>query len=423
MIKMLSKKVQKFLLDDVINRFLRYVKVWTTSDEKSSSFPTSSIQFDLGKLLVDDLKNLKLQEIIHDKYGYVYAYLPSSEGFENIKPIGFIAHLDTSPAVSGKDVKPVIHQNYDGNVIKFDLDNEISLSIHDSPQLEEYIGLDIITSGGDTLLGADNKAGIAEIIAACAAWNEFPELKHGPIIICFTPDEEVGKGTLKIDKKKLPEICYTLDGSEMGELEIECFDAWVAIIKFVGLSVHPGHAKGLMINAIHIASRFLSEISESESPEHTENREGFYHLGTLSGSEEEASARLIIRDYESENNQKRMKFLKKLKELYELKYPGLKIEMNFIHQYSNMIQFLMKDKKVIELAKKAIEKAGLEVKMHSIRGGTDGARLSEMGIPTPNIFSGGLLFHSRKEYIPTIALQKAAEVIIYLAELWASPLI
>jgi len=417
---MLSEEIQNFILSYAVEHFLKYVRVWTTSDEESSSVPTTNNQLELGSMLADELKELNLQNIIHNELGYVYAFLPPSEGLEEVKAIGFIAHLDTSPAVSGKDVKPVIHKDYDGKEIKFAHNHDISLTIDDSPHLEEFIGLDIITSGGDTLLGADDKAGIAEIMTACAAWNKFPELRHGPIVVCFTPDEEVGKGTSNIDKTKLPGVCYTLDGSEMGELEIECFDAWKATIKFKGLSIHPGYAKNLMINAIHIASKFLSELPETESPEHTQDREGFFHLTKLNGKAEEAIASLIIRDFEPKNNQKRMDYLNLLKKLYESRYSGLKIEIDFLHQYSNMIQYLEKDKKLIELAKEAIEKAGLETKVHLIRGGTDGARLSEMGILTPNLFTGGLLFHSRKEYIPTLALQKASEVIIYLAELWTS---
>jgi tripeptide aminopeptidase len=340
---------------------------------------------------------------------------------EKVKPIGLLAHIDTSQAVSGKNVKPIIHKNYNGKPIEFASNPDIKLTTDDSPKLKEYIGLDIVTSEGDTLLGADDKAGIAEIMTACAAWKKFPHLKHGPVIICFTPDEEVGRGTLKINKERLPDFCYTLDGSEMGELEFECFDAWKATIKFTGLSVHPGYAKNLLINAIHIASRYLSEIPDYESPEHTEEREGFYHLTGLSGEVEEATAELIIRDYKEKNNQKRMEYLKKLGELYEFQYPGLKVNIEFLHQYKNMFQFIESNQQVVDVAKRAIEMAGLDIKIHSIRGGTDGSRLSEMGKPTPNIFSGGLLFHSRKEHIPTLALQKASEVLIYLAELWISP--
>jgi len=417
---MLSEEIIDFLLEESVKRFLKYVQVWTTSDELSQSNPSTENQFELGKILAAELKELNLENILHDKYGYVYADLPANSGLENARRIGLIAHIDTSPAVSGKNVKPVIHKNYDGRTIEFASNKDIKLTVEDSPILKEYIGLDVITSEGDTLLGADDKAGVVEIMTACAAWKRFSELKHGPITICFTPDEEVGKGTLNIDKQRLPGFCYTMDGSEMGELEFECFDAWKATITFTGLSIHPGYAKNLLINATHIASRFLSEIPEQESPEHTEDREGFYYVSGLKGTVEEAKTVLIIRDYIENNNEGRMNFLKKLKELYELRYPGLRIELEFEHQYSNMLRFIEKDKFIVDLAEKAIKMAGLEVKFHSIRGGTDGSRLSEMGIPTPNIFSGGSLFHSRKEHIPTLALQKASEVLLHLAQLWTS---
>ncbi len=414
----LSIDIKEFLLNEALERFLRYVKVWTTSDESVETVPSTKIQLDLGKLLVEELKELGLEDIIHDEFGFVYAYLPPSKGFEKVTPIGLLAHMDTSPAVSGKNVKPVIHRKYDGKEIKFTQNKGLVLNIEDSPNLEEYIGLDIITSEGDTLLGADDKAGIAEIMAACASWKEFDELKHGPIFVCFSTDEEIGLGIDKVDMKKLPKVCYTVDGGEMGELEFECFDAWLAQTKFIGLNVHPGEAKNKMINAIQIASRFFSELPESESPEHTEEREGFFHLSKLQGNAEEANSRMFIRDFLEENNHRRMDYLKKLKKAYEIRYPGLKIEINFKHQYQNMFIYLEKTPKVIDLAKQAIEKSGLELKIHPIRGGTDGARLSAKGIPTPNIFAGGLLFHSRKEYIPTLALQKATEVLIYLANLW-----
>ncbi len=414
----ISKEIQEFLLNDAVERFLKYVKIWTTSDENVESVPSTKIQLDLGKVLVDELKSLNLEDIIQDEFGFVYAYLPPSRGFEKVKTIGLLAHLDTSPAASGKDVKPVIHRDYDGKEITFIQDKEFKLTPSDSPNLEEYIGLDIITSEGDTLLGADDKAGIAEIMAACGAWQKFPELKHGPIVICFSPDEEIGIGIKKVNEKKLPKICYTVDGGELGELEFECFDAWRASFKFKGLSVHPGYARNLMINAIQIATRFFSEIPEAESPEHTEEREGYFHLTQLQGKAEEAKARMIIRDFEVDNNQRRMDYLKNLKNTYEIRYPGLKIELNFLHQYQNMLKFIEKKQKIVDLAKQAIEKASVEVKIHPIRGGTDGAQLSVKGILTPNIFTGGQLAHSRKEYIPTLALQKAAEVLIYLAELW-----
>jgi tripeptide aminopeptidase len=414
----LSKEIQEFLLNDAVERFLRYVKVWTTSDENGESVPTTKNQFDLGKILVEELKALNLKDIIHDDYGFVYAFLPPSEGFEKTTPIGLLAHIDTYYGISGKDVKPVLHRNYNGSVIRFAQDKSLKLHFDDSPLLEKYLGLDIITSEGDTLLGTDDKAGIAEIMTACAAWDKYPELKHGPITICFTPDEETGLGIAKVDEKRLPKICYTIDGGQMGELEYECFDAWRATFKFKGLNVHPGYAKDKMTNAIEIACRFFSELPEAESPQHTEKREGYYHLTRLQGSPEEATAKVIIRDFDEKNNHKRMDYINKLKDAYEIRYPGLEIQVDYLHQYQNMIKFLEKKQSIINLAKQAIENSELEVIMHPIRGGTDGSRLSKRGILTPNLFTGGLLFHSRKEHIPTLALQKATEVIIHLAELW-----
>ncbi len=414
----LTKEIQEFLHNNALERFLRYVKIWTTSDETKESVPSTKNQLDLGKLLTEELKELDLEDIAHDELGFVYAFLPPSKGFEQVPSIGLLAHVDTSPAVTGKDVKPVIHKNYDGKEIKFIQDKDLILNFDDSPHLKEYIGLDIITSEGDTLLGADDKAGIAEIMSACVAWTKFPELKHGPIVICFTPDEETGLGIDKVEIKKLPEICYTVDGGEIGELEYECFDAWRAEFIFHGLNVHSGYAKNKMINSIKIASMFFSDFPESESPEHTQQREGFFHLTKMKGKAEETTARMLIRDFDPEKNQRRIDYIKHLKNTYEIRYPGLIIDIKFTHQYQNMLKFIKKKPIIIDLAKKAIENADLEPKIHPIRGGTDGARLSAKGILTPNLFSGGLLFHSRKEHIPTLALQKAAEVLIYLAELW-----
>jgi len=415
---MISEKVEEFLQEDALRRFLKYVQIWSTSDDESESFPSTKNQIEFGKVLVEELKEIGFTDITHDKFGYIYATLPASTGLENVQNIALIAHLDTSYSVNGKDVKPVIHENYYGGVITFAENKDLTLSPEDSPQLEEYIGLDLITSEGDTLLGADDKAGIAEILAACAAWQKFSEIKHGPITVCFFPDEELGKGTDHINLEMLPEIGYTLDGDEMGQLEYECFDAWKATFTFHGMNVHPGYAKDLMINALEISTRFLSDLPESETPENTKERDGFFHLYKMNGTPERASGVMIIRDFEMKNNQRRMEYLKQLKSTYEIRYPGLKIELEFEHQYENMYNYLKKEEKVVDLAKKAIINAGLEFKTKPIRGGTDGARLSAMGVPTPNIFTGGLLFHSKKEFIPKIALRKASEVIIHLAELW-----
>ncbi|MCE7748940.1 MAG: tripeptide aminopeptidase PepT, partial [Candidatus Heimdallarchaeota archaeon] len=282
---MLTKEIKDFVFREAKERFLRYITIDTTSSEETGTHPSTPEQLELGKILKKELLELGIEDVIFDKFGYVYANLPARKGFENSPPICFLAHMDTSPAASGKNVVPQVHEKYDGSVITFPKDKELTLSVEDSPELKEMMGLDIITASGDTLLGADDKSGIAEIMAAVAAWQKFPELNHGPVSVCFTPDEEIGEGTLKIDMDKLKHLKYgyTLDGGEMGELETECFDAWKAEFEFIGLSVHPGYAKDKMINAIDVAARFFEQIPEYETPEHTENREGFYHLYDLKG--------------------------------------------------------------------------------------------------------------------------------------------
>jgi tripeptide aminopeptidase len=414
----ITKEIQAFLLEEGKNRFLKYVKIDTTSAEGTGTFPSTEKQFDLGKILVSELKELGFENIILDEFCFVYGDLPASKGYEKAQSIGLLAHMDTSPSESGANIEPVIQEKYDGKPIKYPKNPDITLTMQDSPLLEKFKGMDIITSSGDTLLGADDKAGIAGIMAAAAAWHKFPELKHGPITVCFTPDEEIGHGTTKINMDRLPKFCYTFDGGEIGELEIECFDAWSATITFNGISVHPGYAKNLMVNAIEIASRFVAQIPEAETPQNRENREGFYHLYKMEGDCVKAKTVFILRDFKKENNQKRMKYLEKLKVAFEERYPGLKIDLDFKHSYENMLVYLEEHPEVIQKAAEAIKMADLELHQTLIRGGTDGARLSARGIPTPNLFAGGVLFHSLKEYIPIPALQKSAEVILYLAKNW-----
>ena len=410
--------MQDFILEESKKRFLSYVTYDTQSDENTGTFPSTEKQFELGKQLAKELKELGFENVVIDEFCYVYGDLPASKGLERSERIGLIAHMDTSPAESGEGVTPVIHKKYDGKQIKYPKNPNLVLTQEDSPELKKFIGMDIITASGDTLLGADDKSGIAGIMSAAAAWQKYPELKHCPITVCFTPDEEIGQGTTKIKMNRLPKYCYTLDGGEMGELEIECFDAWKATINFHGVSVHPGYAKNLMINAIEIASRFVAALPEAETPQHTEKREGFYHLYAMEGDCVKAKTVFILRDFDKKNNEKRMNYLNKLKEAFEERYPGLKIELKFDHSYENMIVYLEKYPEVISKAAEAIKMTGLELKETLIRGGTDGARLSAKGIPTPNLFAGGLLFHSLKEYIPVPALQKSAETLIYLAENW-----
>jgi tripeptide aminopeptidase len=322
--------------------------------------------------------------------------------------------------VSGENVKPIIHRNYDGSIIKFPLDSDLTIDPKEVPELQIAVGENIITASGDTLLGADDKAGIAEIMAALSAFKKFPELPHGEIRICFNPDEEVGGGMAKVKTEKLGKYCYTIDGGKPGELETECFDAYMASYKFKGLNVHPGYAKDKMINAVNIVGRYLADLPEYEAPEHTSGREGFFHPMEVNGNTELCTFRMIIRDFQNSRNLKRIDFLKKLNDTYEIRYSGLKIEMEIKHQYENMLEVLNKYPEVEGKARQALEMTGLTLSKTAIRGGTDGSRLCQMGIPTPNLFAGGILIHSKKEFILESSLWKSAETIIHLAELWTN---
>lgn len=414
----LKQEIRDFIHADALERFLRYIKVETTSDETNEgTTPSSQNQFDLAKILKAELDALGLENVELDEHCYVYATLPSNAG-KDVEPIGFIAHVDTSSAVSGKDVTPIFHENYDGGVITYPKAPDLKLDPEEVPYLAECIGENIITPSGDTLLSADDKAGVAEIMAAMAAFKKFPELKHGELRVIFTPDEEIGAGTAKITMEKLPKFCYTVDGGEPGELEFECFDAYFAEVIFKGISVHPGFAKHKMVNAVNIIARYLADLPEAQAPENTEGRDGFFCPMELKASVEEASVKMIIRDFIEANNLKRIEYLKKLNELYEARYPGLKIEMNTKHQYENMVEVMKKHPNSLDLARKAIEATGLEVLSRAIRGGTDGSKLCQMGVPTPNLFDGGMLFHSRKEFIVESSLEKGAETIIHLAGFW-----
>ena len=415
---MLTDEIRDFLLKEAKERFLRYVQIDTTSDEKSGKHPSTEGQWDLAKVLQVELEDLGLQDVELDECCYVYATLQASEGV-TAPPITFCAHMDTSPSESGKNVKPIIHEQYDGGNITFPENPDLILSPQDSPQLKKFIGHNIITASGDTLLGADDKAGVAEIMAALAAFKRFKDLPHPELRIVFTPDEEIGEGTLNIKTKKLAKVGYTVDGGEMGELEDECFDAFRVKLLFHGLNVHPGEAKNKMVNAGAIAARFVSALPEYETPEHTELREGFFHLTKIKGSANSAELSLILRDFEKEKNSGRIEYLKLLIHVFELRYKGLTVELEIKDQYNNMQEILKKYPEVTEKAAKAIQTSGVELIRKAIRGGTDGAQLTFRGIPTPNIFTGGLLYHSKKEWIPDIALQKAAETIVYLCGFWA----
>jgi len=415
---MLSNNIQKFISQEVLNKFTNYVAVDTQSDPESENTPSSLGQWDLAKLLHLELVNLGLVDVELDDNCYLYATLPASCGV--VAPtICFCSHMDTAPAESGSDVKPIIHKNYQGEVICFPDNPHLKLDPEQYPELKEYCGEDIITASGNTLLGADDKAGIAEIMTALATFQKFPELKHPPLKIIFTPDEEIGRGVDKINSNHLVEYGYTIDGGEMGEYEDECFDAYGVKISFVGNNIHPGYAKNKMVNAAAIATRFSAMLPQQETPENSELREGFYHLCKMSGCENEAKLEYIIRDFDNANNLRRISCLQSMVQLFEDTYLGLKIKLDISKQYSNMNEIICQYPAVTDKIVNAISKTGLHAKRSAIRGGTDGARLSFMQMPTPNIFTGGMNFHSKLEWIPVVGLQKATETIIHLCQLWA----
>ena len=409
---------REFIRKDVLGRFLRYVAVDTTADEENEHSPSSPGQKELALILEKELKELGLTQVECDPFGYVYGTLPASKGVSS-PAVTFCAHMDTSPSEPGKDVRPSLHENYKGGEITYADDPGLRLTPHDSPELDEYQGDTIITASGKTLLGADDKAGIAEIMTALACFQKDQTMTHPELRIVFTPDEEIGRGTDKIDIKRLGQYGYTMDGSCAGEIEDECFDAWKAEFIFTGSNVHPGFAKGKMLNAAEIAARFISQIPEDETPAHTEKREGFFHLTGLSGEENTARFAFILRDFEEDENRGRIAYLTQLKETFEIRYPGLDIEMTVTHQYQNMLRILEQHPRVTELAVQAVQNTGLTPLKTAIRGGTDGARLCYKGVPTPNLFAGGHLFHSKREWIALGAMSKAVETVIELSRLWS----
>ena len=401
-----------------VDRFLKYVKYDTQSDEDSTSFPSTEKQKILSKDLAEELKQLGLKDAHMDEWGYVMATLPSNTN-KKVDPVAFISHVDTSPAVSGKDVKPVIRKNYQGGDIKLEHGGWV-IKEDENPYLKEMIGNDIITTDGTTLLGADNKAGVAEIVDAINYLLTHPEVKHGDIKVCFTPDEEVGRGTEKIDLKKLgAKYAYTIDGSSRGELETETFSADAVVIKFFGKNIHPGYAKDIMINSIKIASRFIEKLpKDSLSPETTEGREGYVHCGAFNGNEELTTLKFIIRDFEAPKLKEYEDLLKKLAEETVKEFPGSRMEFQVIEQYRNMKEVLNKHPQVTEYAMEAMNRLGIKPIMHPIRGGTDGSRLSFMGLPTPNIFAGEQSFHSQIEWVAIQDMEMAVKTIVEVVKVW-----
>ncbi len=403
----------------VLERFLRYVKYDTQSSEESQTFPSTEKQKILGQVLADELKEIGMQNVELDEFGYVYAELPPNTA-KDVPPIGFLAHMDTSPEVSGANVNPVIHKNYDGGKIVLPADPTQVLDPEEHPDLKEQISNDIITADGTTLLGADNKAGLAEIVDAMRYLIQHPEIKHGPIKVCFTPDEEVGRGTEKIRLDRFgAKYAYTVDGESLGEIENETFCADTVIIKIQGFNCHPGYAKNKLVNAIKIAADFIDALpKDSLSPETTEGREGYVHPYVINGGVDVTTIKILIRDFEEAGLKEKENFLKTLAEEIISKYNKASFTFEVQESYRNMRYVLDKHLQVVQYALEAVERAGIKPKLNIIRGGTDGSRLSYMSLPCPNIFAGEHAFHSRLEWISVQDMEKAVDVIVNLCEIW-----
>jgi tripeptide aminopeptidase len=400
-------------------RFMRYVQIDTQSDPLSQSQPTTEKQKNLSILLVEELQSMGIADAHLDEYGYVYATIPANTT-KKVPVVCFCAHVDTAPDASGTGVKPILHKNYQGQEITLPDDNTLVLKKDDFPYMERLKGHDIITASGKTLLGSDDKAGVAEIMDAANFWMTHPEVKHGTIRLLFTPDEEVGKGTVKVDLKKLgADFGYTLDGGEAGSLEDETFSADSVQLIINGVITHPGYAKDKMVNALKIAGDVLASLPRAElSPETTHEKQGFIHPIRVDGIAEKATIDFIIRDFVTDGLKKKEDFLLSVVEMVMENYPRASFDFKVTEQYRNMKEILDLHPQVVDYAKEAIARAGLSLKMESIRGGTDGSRLSFMGLPCPNLFAGEQAIHSKLEFISVQDMNKAVETIIHIAEIW-----
>jgi tripeptide aminopeptidase len=409
--------------DNVAERLMRYVQVDTQSDPESNSHPSTEKQKDLSRMLHRELLGMGITDASTDEYGYVYATIPSNSDKKNIPAICFCAHVDTAPDCSGYNVKPIHHRYYDGKDIVLPDDSTQVLRMSDSPYLKEHLNNGVITASGLTLLGADDKSGVAVIMEAAFYFMQNPAVKHGDIKLLFTPDEEVGKGTAKVDMKKLgAQFGYTLDGGDAGSLEDETFSADGATVTIHGVIVHPGYAKNKLVNALKIAGAILHALPTNEwSPETTEGKQGFVHPVAVNGIAEKASIQFIVRDFEEDGLAKHHERLKKIAADVVSKFPGATMEYTATEQYRNMKKFLDKHPQVAAYAEQAIQRTGLTVKKESIRGGTDGSRFSYIGMPCANIFTGMQNIHSKLEWIGTKDMAKAAEVIVHLAMIWETP--
>ena len=402
--------------DHIIKRFISYVTIDTESDPNNPDFPSSDNQWDLANLLVKELKDIGMSDVTLDKHCYVMATLPSNLDYD-VPTIGFVSHIDTTPDYTGANVKPRIHHEYDGKDIVLNENENIVLSPSYFDDLLQYKGQTIITTDGTTLLGADDKAGITEIVSAMEYLINHPEIKHGKIRICFTPDEEVGKGAHKFDVKKFgADWAYTMDGSQIGELEYENFNAASAKITINGKIVHPGYAKGKMINSMTIAGDFIHRLPSKEVPESTEGYEGFFHLHQLKGNVEQSVLHYIIRDHDSGLFNNRKQFMIDLVAKMNSELGNNAIELDIKDQYYNMKEKVIPVMHIVDIAEEVMQDIGITPLIKPIRGGTDGSQLSFMGLPCPNIFAGGHNFHGRYEYVPVESMIKATEVIIGISE-------
>ena len=398
------------------NRFINYVKIYSTSDPESESTPSTPQQWDIAKYIFEELKTLGLSDVSMDEHGYIYAYVPSNLENDTEPVVGFISHYDTSPDFNGENVKPQIWDDYDGKDLILNKETGFTLSPKKFETLKDYVGKTLITTDGTTLLGADDKAGIAEIVTAAEYLLAHPEIKHGRIAIGFTPDEEIGRGAHKFDVKKFgAEWAYTIDGSEVGELEYENFNAAGAVVKIHGLSVHPGYAIGKMVNASLLAAEFVKMLPENETPSTTKGYEGFYHLMDIKSDVSEAKIQYIIRDHDNDQFEARKKHITDVVSDFNKKFGEDTAELEIKEQYRNMKQQFEGKMHIVDIAEQAMKDANIEPKIKAIRGGTDGAQLSYMGLPCPNIFAGGINFHGPYEYVCIESMEKAVKVIVNIA--------
>nr|WP_026908647.1 peptidase T [Paucisalibacillus globulus] len=404
--------------DDMIKRFTTYVKVDTQSNEDNDTTPSTPGQLELAKLLVDELNEVGMEEVTIDENGYVFATLPSNTDKE-VPTIGFLAHVDTATDFTGKNVKPQIVENFDGNDIVLNKELNVVLSSKEFPELPSYKGHTLITTDGTTLLGADNKAGIAEIMTAMDYLINHPEVKHGKVRVAFTPDEEIGRGPHKFDVERFhADFAYTVDGGPLGELQYESFNAAAAKVIFKGNSVHPGTAKNKMVNAGKMAAEFVNKFPDQESPEQTEGYEGFYHLISISGDVENTRVYYIIRDHDREKFENKKATLTKFVDEMKEKYGEASVELEMNDQYYNMREKIEPVMEIVEVAKEAMTNLDIKPIIEPVRGGTDGSQLSYMGLPTPNIFTGGENFHGKFEYISVDNMVKSSEVIVEICKLF-----